>query len=87
MELALRPGQPLRALVREATGGRTLLTLAYDGKDAVVPAALGAPRPGQSAAGTDDTADKAAGSVTFKMTDDHWRQLKLPNLSATGGME
>ncbi len=87
MELELRPGQSLRALVREATGGRTLLTLEYDGKDAVVPAALGVPRPGQSAAGTDDTGDKAAGSVTFKMTDGHWRQLKLPNLSATGGME
>jgi hypothetical protein len=82
VELALRPGQPLTAVVRRVADARVLITVRY-GADpaAMAPGALGRPMPGGG--------DSAPGTVAFTTPGWFWRRLRLPDLRqplATAGM-
>lgn len=82
VELALRPGQPLTAVVRRVADARVLITVRY-GADpaAMAPGALSRAMPGGG--------DSAPGTVAFTTPGWFWRRLRLPDLRqplATAGM-
>lgn len=83
VELALRPGQPLTAVVRRVADARVLVTARY-GADpaAMAPGALGRAMP--------DGAGSTPGTVAFTTPGWFWRRLRLPDLRqplATAGMD
>ncbi len=82
LDLVLLPGQPLRAQVRTADEGTTLLTVKYGYEGDPPPGSLTVSKAGRGTAGEGLHDQLEAGTLLFKMTDSYWRQLKLPDLRA-----